>query len=111
MALAQRRRAGLNAGNSMGRFIQISIALVLAYAWRWTTVLKERGVVDDRQRLWILCAVGVLFVAQQIAQTRRKPGDRSAVEARRRVMETYLDAFLIAYYELLERRGRHCCRP
>ena len=95
----------------MGGTFRILVALVLAYAWTWTSLFKDWQWVTERQRMWILVAVGVLFLLQQIAQNLPTPADRSSVEARRFVIESYLQALVTAYYEYLQTHSAQVFPP
>lgn len=66
---------------------------------------------NDNQRFWILVGVGVLFLIQQLAQNASSPVDRSEVDKRKKVIEAYLEAFVVAYYDMLERKHADTLPP
>jgi len=85
----------------MKRLFTIILAVVLGYAWLWTGLLKDKHVVDEKTRFWILIAVTLVFIIQQVFLTAPKPVDRSRVESRRQVIELKLSLLLSEYYKQL----------
>jgi hypothetical protein len=94
----------------MRRFGKLLVVLLLAYAWTWTGLLRDLGVIDNGWRLWILIATTVLFLLQQTFAIFGSPADASAVEAKRDVISAYLNHLINDYYALIEERlGRPRC--
>ena len=95
----------------MAGFFRILIAVVLAYAWTWTSLLKDWGWVTEELRFKILVGVGILFILQQLAQNAATLADRSAVDGRKKVIEIYLRSLLLEYYALLESKHAQTLPP
>jgi hypothetical protein len=81
----------------------VVLALVLGYGWTWTLLLKDQGFITNSQRYQIFVVLTILFIVQQIYLVLPKPADRSMVEGRRVLTESYLTGFLAKYYEQLKK--------
>mgnify|MGYP000350143580 CR=1 FL=1 len=83
--------------------LSVVFALIAALAWIWTTFLKDQGLITETQRKWVLIFLTFLLAIQQIYLVLPKPGNKKSVEARREVVEYYLQEFLYQYYQSLQR--------
>jgi transcriptional regulator with GAF, ATPase, and Fis domain len=84
---------------------KVLVALFLAHGWVWTTLLKDKQLISEKQRLTILAFLGLVLLIQQIMINRPKPVDRSAVEKQRKIVENCLDSLLGEYRATLDAMG------
>ncbi len=80
-------------------FFGVALSFIFAYSWNWAGLLKERNLIEDSSRLWILLSGTILFIVDQAYLRLPKPVDRGEVESRRDVIKHYLDNFIVKYYE------------
>lgn len=84
-------------------FWKVLLATVLAYAWTWTTLLKDLGTITDKERVTILVILGITFVVQQIWLNLPQRANRSDVDDLRELAENCLEGLLSAYYDEIEK--------
>jgi len=80
---------------------RVLVAVFLAYAWTWTSLLKEWNWVSDTTRVRVLVGCGIGFVVQQFLQNRRKPATRDEVSNRRVIAEIYLESYVAQYLQII----------
>jgi GAF domain-containing protein len=80
---------------------RVLVAVFLAYAWTWTSLLKEWNWLSDKTRVWVLVGCGIVFVVQQFVQNRRKPATREEVSNRRAIAEIYLENLVAQYLKII----------
>jgi hypothetical protein len=90
----------------MRRFLKIIINAILAFGWTWTVFAKDSGLVNDTQRLVILCVLLTIFLGKETAALIEKPASKAEVATRRDVIEGFLGTVLANYYVELNLPGQ-----
>lgn len=90
----------------MRRLGKLFVVLLLAYAWTWSSLLKDFGWITDKNRFWVLIGATLLFIVQQIHVIwGGTPADAAAVEERREVITLYLRHLFDAYSQIAGQHG------
>lgn len=79
----------------------VMLAVFLGTCWQWTIALKEKEWITPDQRLYAAGGLTLGFIIYQICLIWPTPTPRGVVEARKQVIEHYLQDFLDTYLELV----------
>ncbi len=100
---------------SMNRLISSGVKIVLiailATGWKWTTLLKDQGIINDNLQIRFLIGITLLIILEQVYSELPKPVNKSLVETRRLIIEDYLQSFLAKYYKYLRSLKKYKNKP
>jgi hypothetical protein len=83
------------------RLVKIVVDGFIAFSWSWTGFAKDKGWVNDDQRMYVLLSILALFLLREIHSLMQKPAGGDEVRERRDLIEDYLGTVLEKYYENL----------
>ncbi|MGH9433134.1 MAG: hypothetical protein ACRD3T_16505, partial [Terriglobia bacterium] len=86
---------------------KIILAFFLAYAWLWIGFLKDKlgWNISNRVQLWLLIALSVAFLFQQLWLVLPSPASRADARERTPVIEGLLVRLLNDYRQLYSPKG------
>lgn len=83
----------------------VVLAVFLAYGWVWTNYLVELHLMTERQRMYMLVLITLVFLGHQIYLVMPRAVARGAVEARKPVADAFLKNCLSQYDDELAKEG------